>query len=265
VATSLPSTASPGAGRSSGSGRSALLTPRGVRVGAASSGVGRGEAPWLAPSRRTRLPYLALGVVLILAGAAVFFVGSLRASGRVPVLVLARDVNAGQIITRADLRAAQVAAGADVQTVPAGDAPQMVGRTMAVPRRAGAVLSPDDVGASRFPPGGQAVAAVGLKAGAFPPGLTSGARVAVLVTPSRAAAGAGAVTGSESKGPRSTWLTGQVVGLSPDPSGGGTTVLSVLMDENDASMVSAAAEGTVSVMELSASSSTGQTNEAGEG
>lgn len=197
---------------------------------------------------------MTLGVLLVIGGALAFYVGSLRASDRVPVLVLARDVGAGQPLARADVRVAQVAAGGDVATVPAGELPSVLGRTLAVPRSAGALLSPDDVGRSRFPPQGQAVAAVALKPGEFPPGLAAGARVSALVTPGRlptAAVSGGGSGGSSAKAPRSTWLAGVVVAVTPDAAAGGGTVVSLLMDENAASAVSAAAEGTVSVIELS--------------
>jgi hypothetical protein len=254
VATSMPPSAAPGTDTAADSAR-ARLPSSGVNLPQRSvARPGRGEPPRLTPPRRTRLPFLTLGVLLVLGGALAFYVGSLRASDRVPVLVLARDVGAGRPLARADVRVAQVAAGEDVASVPAGELSSVLGRILAVPRPEGALLSPDDMGRSRFPPRGQAVAAVALKPGQFPPGLAAGARVSALVTPGRvptAAVSGGGSGGSGAKAPRSTWLSGVVVGVTPDAAAGGGTVVSLLMDENAASAVSAAAEGTVSVIELS--------------
>jgi hypothetical protein len=253
VATSLPPSATAGPSTPATDSAWATLPSSGVSGSRGSfARSGRSEPPRLTPPRRTRLPFLTLGLLLVIGGALAFYVGSLRASDRVPVLVLARDVGAGQPLVRADVRVAQVAAGGDVATVPAGELSSVVGRTLAVPRSAGALLSPDDMGKSKFPPRGQAVAAVALKPGQFPPGLAAGARVSALVTPGRlpSATVSGGGGGTGTKAPRSTWLPGVVVAVAPDAAGGGA-VVSLLMDENAASAVSAAAEGTVSVIELS--------------
>lgn len=256
MATSLPPSAAAGADAARDSAW-ATLPSSGVSASRGSfAGASRSEPPRLTPPRRTRLPFLTLGLLLVIGGALAFYVGSLRASDRVPVLVLARDVGAGQPLARADVRIAQVAAGGDVATVSAGELESMVGRTLAVPRSKGALLSPDDVGKSKFPPRGQAVAAVALKPGQFPPGLAAGARVSALVTPGRlpsavVSGGGGNGGGATTRAPRSTWLPGVVVAVAPDAAAGGGAVVSLLMDENAASAVSAAAEGTVSVIELS--------------
>jgi hypothetical protein len=258
VATSLPSSATAGPTAPATDSAWATLPSSGVSGPRGSfARSGRSEPPRLTPPRRTRLPFLTLGLLLVIGGALAFYVGSLRASDRVPVLVLARDVGAGQPLVRADVRVAQVAAGGDVATVPAGELPSVVGRTLAVPRSEGALLSPDDMGKSKFPPRGQAVAAVALKPGQFPPGLAAGARVSALVTPGRlpsatvSGSGGGNGGAAGTKAPRSTWLPGVVVAVAPDDAAGGGAVVSLLMDENAASAVSAAAEGTVSVIELS--------------
>lgn len=204
--------------------------------------------------RRRRIPHLLVGVLLVVVCALAFFVGSLRASGRVPVLVLARDVDAGQVLTSQDLRVALVAAEAQVGSVPATQATGLVGARMAVPRPAGALLARTDVGPARFPAPGKAVVAVALKAGQFPPDLTPGTSVAALVTSPPGATGTGGVAagrtpGRVSRATTPTWVDAVVVSLAADTSG--TTVVALLMDENAATAVGGAQPGTVALLQLS--------------
>jgi hypothetical protein len=207
----------------------------------------------LAPRSRRRVPHLLAGVVLLIVCAVVFFEASLRASGRVGVLVLARDVTAGQVLTTADLRVAQVAAGPEVGSVPAGDVATVVGARIAVPRPAGAVLTRSDIGQPGFPPAGKAIVAVALKAGQFPPGLTAGANVAALVTAQAGTVGAATATGRTPP----VRLGGVVVSVTADASTGSGTVVALLMDENAAASLGAAAAGTVTLLQLSPAAGTG--------
>lgn len=200
--------------------------------------------------RPRRLPHLMLGVVLVLVGAVGFAAFSLHAAGRVPVLVLARDVAAGQTLTSADVRVVTVAAGDGVGLVPAAEINGVVGRLIAVPRPAGALLSPADVGATRFPPQGKALAAVLLKPGQYPPGLTTAATVSVLITP------AGSATGGGSGQVQA--FAGLVESLTPQPSAaGGTVVVALLMDPDPAKAVASAPAGTVSLIQLAPSTAAG--------
>jgi hypothetical protein len=113
---------------------------------------------------------------------------------------------------------------------------------MAAPRSAGELLAPADVGASKFPPAGKAVAAVALKAGQFPPGLNAGTKVAALVAPTTQA-GAGSQAGATS-----SWLPGLVVSVDTGDSDAGQTVVSLLMSVNDAATLgTAVASGSGSV------------------
>jgi hypothetical protein len=218
------------------------------------------------------VPHLVLGTVLVLTCALAAVVLSVRAGGRVPVLALARDMSAGEVLTSADLQVVQVSAGSDLPTVSADDEPSLMGQPLTAPRPAGALLAPADVGSVRWPPAGRAIAAVALKAGAYPPGLTEGAKVAALVAPPSASAGSpsaasegGAKAGTPG-GLRATWLSGVIVSVLPDADDGdgswGTgsggeraqatgAVVSLLMDESAAATVGSAPAGTVSLVQLS--------------
>jgi hypothetical protein len=198
----------------------------------------------IAAPRRRNVPYLLVGVLLVVVCAGAAVVAARALGGRTSVLALARPVAAGQVLTVGDVRAVEMASGSGVDLVPAGSAPSVAGRTVAFSLPAGMLLTWADLGPAQVPAAGQAVAAVGVKPGQFPPDVQPGARVAVLVsagTDSGAGAGAGPAAGT-------SW-TGVVVGVA---GGGGdqTTVVSVRMSEADARAVAAAPAGRLTVVVL---------------
>lgn len=211
-----------------------------LRTGGRAPGSIAGPVPAsarLAPSGRgVHVPHVLLGCLLVLVCGAVFYLISAQSSGRVPVLALARDVSAGHVLTAGDLRVVQVAAGADVSTVSAANTGTVVGGVMAAPRTVGALLSPSDVGQAKFPPPGEAVAAVALKDGQFPPGLSAGTKVAALVAaPTQSGTGSGSPTAA-----RASWLPGVVVSVQAADSGSAGTVVALLMSTDDAATLGAA-------------------------
>ena len=227
---------------------------------------------WVVGSTTRRVPRLVVGVVLVVGCVAVFYVWSLQASGRLPVLALARDVAAGQLLTEADLRVVRVATGPDVASVPASRLSEVIGRPVALPVVAGTLLSPDAVGTAAFPGEGQGIAAVAVTAGQHPPSLTTGSRVAVLrtTTPTTPAAPAapvapgggptqpdeapGGVPGSgDGGGDGEVVASGQVLTVDTDPTrADGARVVSLLLSEADALRVGAAPVGSLSLVQLSA-------------
>ena len=136
----------------------------------------------LAPRRRRRWSRLTAGVMTVL----VCLFGFLAASSAVlgahatQVLAVARAVPAGAALTPADLTVVSVHPAAGVATVPGGEQAQLAGRTAAVPLTPGTLLSAAELGPPQYPPAGEAVIALPLAAGAFPPQMQAGARVAVL-------------------------------------------------------------------------------------
>ncbi|ROO62978.1 SAF domain-containing protein [Micromonospora sp. Llam0] len=162
------------------------------RSGAASA-TGTGSEPPRGPVLRRRVSPLRvlLAVLLILGFALAGAVVADRIDTRLPVLATARGINAGQVITEADLTVVRVAADSTVATVSETDRGAVVGRTAAVPLVAGALLSPGQLGAAAWPPAGQALVAVGVKPGRLPSGVTAGSHVLVLIVPSSADVGTG--------------------------------------------------------------------------
>ncbi|MEU4217169.1 SAF domain-containing protein [Actinoplanes sp. NPDC026623] len=132
-----------------------------------------------------------LAVVLILSFALAGAVVADRIDTRLPVMATVRAIDAGQVITEADLAVVRVAAESTVTTVPETDRGSVVGRTAAVPLVAGALLSPAQLGAAAWPPKGQSVVAVGVKPGRLPSGVTPGSHVLILIVPTATAAGTG--------------------------------------------------------------------------
>ncbi|ONH51377.1 flagellar biosynthesis protein FlgA [Frankia sp. CcI49] len=192
------------------------------------------------PRRRRRLPYLLLGVVLVIGCAAAGLLAGARVGSREPVLVLARPVAVGHVLAAADVREARISTDG-LDTIPAGSKDTVLGRPVAYSLPAGTVLSRAAVGAAQVPPRGEAIAAVALKAGQFPTGLSAGSRVAVVVAPATSAV---STTGS-SEAARS-WPATVVAVVAADTDQ--TTVVSLQLAEADARALAAAPTGQIGVV-----------------
>src|SRR5437764_493305 len=161
------------------------------RVGAPPS---TADAVGLRPRRSPgRFVLALLGVAVVVL---VFVTVALRADDKQPVLAVAQPVAAGQQLTNADVVVVRVALEAGVPVVPAASIDQVVGHTAAVPLVRGALLAPRQVGPAAWPPAGQAVLALPVKAGHAPSGLSSGATVMVLIAPATATGTATSSSGS---------------------------------------------------------------------
>jgi hypothetical protein len=189
------------------------------------------------------LPYLLLGVVLVVGCAAVGLLAGARVGSRTPVLVLARPVTVGQVLSSADLRQVRISSDG-VDAVPAGSKDSVVGRPVAYSLPAGTVLSRAALGAAQVPPPGQAIAAVALKAGQFPTGLSAGSTVAVVVAP------ASSSVSTASSGGTNSWGATVVAVQARDTDQ--TTVVSLQMAEDDARALTAAPAGQIGVVTVNA-------------
>jgi hypothetical protein len=179
-----------------------------------------------------------LGAALVVACALAFAVTSLRVDPRAEVLVLARPVAAGQVLTSADLDVARIVPDSTVPVIPASERDSIAGRTATMPLAARTLLSGGVLGAASWPPRGQSVIAVPVKPGRAPDGLAPGTAVTVLVLPS---------AGAPSQSPGGTpQAAGVVVAVRPADAAG-TEVLSLLLPSSDALRVAGAA-GEVAVV-----------------
>lgn len=162
------------------------------------------------------------GVGAVVVSAVGFTLAAQTMGERAQVLVLARDVPAGQVLKPGDLRVVKVAAETGV--VPVTDRARVLGRQARVPLVAGSLLASGQVGTSAvFPPKGFSQVALAVEPGGAPPDLASGERVAVLPGP----AGAG-VTGDEEQA--ASTVAGTVTGVREPESAGGPRVVSVLVE-----------------------------------
>lgn len=204
---------------------------------------------WKSVRPARRVPYLLLGVVLVIAFAAAAVIVSMQLDNRRPVLVLARPVTVGHILSIQDFRQVPVSSDAGLDAVPAAESSTVVGRPAAFSLPAGAMVTHSSVGAPAIPTGGQAVAAVALKAGQFPPALTPGARVAVLVSASSSTTATSGTNGAQLAAPIAQWTaTVTEVGAGPDQQ---STVVSLQLPEADARQLAIAPSGQIGLVALS--------------
>jgi hypothetical protein len=192
----------------------------------------RPPVPPLGLQRRRSAPHLLLGAVLVVVCAVAFGLTALRVDPRTPVLALAGPVQAGHALTDADLTVVRIVPDATLGTVAESQRSTVVGRTVRLPLAANSLLSDAVLGPAAWPPAGQSVIAVSLKAGRVPTGLTAGARVLVLVVPassSNTAADIGRVEQADAT----------VVSVGAGDTSG-TTVVSLLMTSANAVRVAGA-------------------------
>lgn len=217
------------------------------RATAAAPRAGRG--PWQAARRRRRLPFVALGGLLVIVCVLAYAYGAAQLGNRVQVLAVARPVAAGQAITAADLKHVSAARDPGLRLVPAAQAPEVVGRTAVVPLVPGTILTPELLGDAAFPPGGQVTASVALKPGQYPQGLAAGARVSVYV--SATASNGGQPAPAASSTPTPARLSAVVLGVDLAGDGEGSSVITLLLAASDAPQLAAAPSGGVVLMQTS--------------
>lgn len=142
---------------------------------------GKPPARW--NSRRRRVPHLLVGLVLIPACGVGGAILATELGDRVSVLALARPVEAGQVLANQDLRHVAIAAGGEMEVVAASASSTVVGQPLAFTLPEGTLVTRSVLGTAQVPRQGNAIAAVSLKPGQFPPGLSPGTTVAVLLAP----------------------------------------------------------------------------------
>ena len=224
-------------------------TGLGDRAAAAAGRAGRG--PWRAARRRRRLPFVALGGLLVIVCVLAYAYGAAQLGDRVQVLAVARPVAAGQAITAADLKQVSAARDPGVRLVPAAQAVEVVGRTAVVPLVAGTLLTPELLGDAAFPPGGQVTASVAVKPGQYPQGLAAGAKVSVYVAAVQDGGQPAPAASSTASGSTPARLSAVVLGVDLAGDGAGSTVITLLLAASDAPQLAAAPAGGVVLMQTS--------------
>jgi len=229
---------------------STTTTPRQAPRGAGAGwGTPAGSGPVVRPPGRRRSPaHLGLGALLVVVCALGFALTAARMDHRASVLALVRPVTVGQVLSAVDLRPVPVSVGVGVDSIPATDSGSVIGRSMAVSLPAGALLTRTEVGTAAIPGPGQAVIAMLVKPGQFPPDLAAGAHVHLIATAStgqQATAPPGVPTGVPAAG----WVA-TVTGVQALADGQGS-VVTVLLAEADAARVATLPAGQVGVVVVS--------------
>jgi SAF domain len=184
--------------------------------------------------RERRVPWIALGLLLVFGAGLGFAAWSRATSSRSPALIAARDIAAGETVTVDGVGTADVGAGPGARTVPASDVDLVVGGVARGPIPAGTVLSPDMIGDGDAVPDGQAVIGAVLEAGAYP---TASIRPGDPVRMVEAAATGKDPTAVPSElGAARIWAV-----TTPDGPGGSGLFVSLLVPEDQAAAASNAA------------------------
>lgn len=186
--------------------------------------------------RRVHVPWVVAGVLLVVGCALAFAVASARVTTATSVLVATQSLPAGTVLSPSDLRPVRLQGSVVSSFLPAGVEPSVLGRPLAVPLVAGAPLSQAEVGAPTGLGAGEAVVALALKAGQYPPALARGDQVAVVGTPAAGQSVAGASGGASSI--QSQLVTATVSAIdAPPASSQAAVVISLILPEPDAAGV----------------------------
>lgn len=133
--------------------------------------------------RVRRVPWVALGVILVLVGALAFGRLLQSAGERTSVVVASRDINPGQQIEPGDLRLVDMAVDGEAAVVPAAQRDRLLGQVATSRIPAGSVVNRDQFAADSGLEQGQVVIGVQLAPGGVPvPDLRVGDRVRLLET-----------------------------------------------------------------------------------
>jgi Flp pilus assembly protein CpaB len=186
-----------------------------------------------------------IGLALLLAGVLGTVAVVQRAGQRVPVLVMAREVPAGQVIGDQDVRAAELGLAPGVATLGVSDRARVVGRVASSALAAGQVLTPAAVGGGPALGPGQVAMSVAVAPAHAAAGLVrAGDRVAVVAsgTVDEPDVRAGVVLSSV---PVLSVLT------PPQDAGGeGRLLVSVAVTLEEAPLLARAAQGTIDLVLL---------------
>lgn len=199
------------------------------------------------PTRSHRPGLIATAVLLVVGFALGGALLVNRAGDTTTVLVAARPVPAGQVVTAADLTTAPVSGS--VRAIAAADTDTVVGRTAAVGLVPGQVLNRDMLTTQVVPGPGQSTVGLALGPGRLPAdGLQVGDTVQAIVVappgatdPTRADAGARVLA------------VGEVFALRPDPSSAADTLVTLVVSADAAARIATyGAAGQVALVKVGA-------------
>ncbi|MCO7218601.1 SAF domain-containing protein [Klenkia sp. PcliD-1-E] len=199
-----------------------------------------------AARRRVSRKSLALAVLVVLLGGILAFTAAQMLTSRTEVLAIARDVEAGAILTAEDFVVASVPDDPALSPVAAADLSSVVGMVAEVPLSRGGLLTMSQLGTGSGIPDGSVLVALPLQGGQFPArGLTPGQQVLVVATP-----GTAGVVNATASGLAAT-VTATVAQVGPLNPATQVTVVDVEVSEDDGEAVAAlASTGNLAVIVL---------------
>jgi hypothetical protein len=183
---------------------------------------------------------MAAGVAVVVICALVAWSLFGAADHRRAVLMVTRQVAPGQALTPGDVAVVRVVVGAQVHTVPAGEARSVLGRKAIFGLTAGSLLDPAGLTVDPGLNAGQVLMGVSLKTGMFPSTVRAGDSVQVLLV-------AGSAVSSSSAPPGSTVapVAARVVEVDPPAanSGDSSTTVDLIVSKQASAAIAAAAAG----------------------
>ncbi len=133
------------------------------------------------PQRRKQLPWAVLGVLLVACSILGFALWTINQGERTPALVAANDIDAGQVIGRADVTAVAIGADSGVQLLTTDERDLVIGAVARGPIPAGTPLSASLVAEVDAVPEGRAIVGASLSPGEYPTSaLRAGDRVRLV-------------------------------------------------------------------------------------
>lgn len=215
-------------------GRSTNGSPPRVPVGLDGPGSGPGTS-------RSRVPEIALGVLVLVVSALAALWLFQSSSDRTGVLALAGPVERGEVVTAEDLVTVEIAADEAIAVTRPGDVAGVVGRVALVDLPAGSLITSSQVASADEVEVGEGVVGLRLEAGQVPAlRLTPGTTVSVLLTPPSAMSSE-SLTASQIEARSEVLVDAATVVDAAAFGGQGEMVVSLSMTEDQARMVASAA------------------------
>lgn len=122
-----------------------------------------------AAGRRRRRPlFYVICIGLICLGAAVAAFAFTQASNSHQVVAVANTIRAGQTIAEGDLKVINVSSDSDLETIPAEEQADVVGKVAQLDMAAGSIVTPESYGETSIPAKGEAVVGLSLTPAQMP-------------------------------------------------------------------------------------------------